>query len=430
MSVTARVLSTYSADIFGVCSALYELGGLVVMHDASGCNSTYCTHDEPRWFDIDSMIYISALTEEDIIMGQDEKLIDDMVSAVEAAREEGHPPRFVALAGSPMPFMIGCDLPGVARAIGERTGLPALGLECGGIKDYTSGAGTALACLVDAFCIPAVLPAKRESIRRTLPYKCTINILGVTPLDFSINGNAARLTSFFEGNGFHVISSWAMDTTLDAISQAGLADVNVVVSATGLPAAQRLQAVYGTPYVAGIPIGGYAAELLDEVQKAAIAASILAGGISGGLGDMMGTGGDHAPMSPSHFTPRPDALRYVLECIVGSTTLDNVLIIGEAVFAHSLRRCLETDWGAHDVRVLCPLIETCGLLRPGDKHTDSEDEIIEAIRSSQAVIADPIYRRALTSNASTRFIDFPHEAYSGRMYRGKIPLFVASQGKQ
>ncbi|MBR5753288.1 MAG: hypothetical protein IKX83_02260, partial [Clostridia bacterium] len=40
----------YTSDLSGVCSALYELGGLLVMHDASGCNSTYATHDEPRWY--------------------------------------------------------------------------------------------------------------------------------------------------------------------------------------------------------------------------------------------------------------------------------------------------------------------------------------------------------------------------------------------
>ena len=53
MKQTARIISTYSADVMGVCSALFELGGMTVMHDASGCNSTYTTHDEPRWFDMD-----------------------------------------------------------------------------------------------------------------------------------------------------------------------------------------------------------------------------------------------------------------------------------------------------------------------------------------------------------------------------------------
>ena len=68
MKQVAALVSTYSSDEFGICSALYELGGMVVMHDASGCNSTYTTHDEPRWYDMDSMIYISAISEMEAIL--------------------------------------------------------------------------------------------------------------------------------------------------------------------------------------------------------------------------------------------------------------------------------------------------------------------------------------------------------------------------
>ena len=62
------------------------------MHDASGCNSTYNTHDEPRWYDIESMIYISGLIENDVILGNDEKLISDVI---EAAQETN--PKFIAI---------------------------------------------------------------------------------------------------------------------------------------------------------------------------------------------------------------------------------------------------------------------------------------------------------------------------------------------
>ena len=31
MKHVSRILSTYSADTFGVCSALYELGGMIVI---------------------------------------------------------------------------------------------------------------------------------------------------------------------------------------------------------------------------------------------------------------------------------------------------------------------------------------------------------------------------------------------------------------
>ena len=81
MRQSYRIIPVYTADVSGVCSALYELGGMTVMHDPSGCNSTYNTHDEIRWYDQDSLIYISGLTETDAIMGNDRKFIDDIVAA-------------------------------------------------------------------------------------------------------------------------------------------------------------------------------------------------------------------------------------------------------------------------------------------------------------------------------------------------------------
>ena len=47
MTFFSTLLPPYAADTSGVCSALYELGGMTVVHDASGCNSTYSTFDDP-----------------------------------------------------------------------------------------------------------------------------------------------------------------------------------------------------------------------------------------------------------------------------------------------------------------------------------------------------------------------------------------------
>ena len=84
MKRSYKIIPIYTADVSGVCSALYELGGMTVMHDPSGCNSTYNTHDEIRWYDKDSLIYISGLSEIDAVMGNDAKFINDIE---EAARE-------------------------------------------------------------------------------------------------------------------------------------------------------------------------------------------------------------------------------------------------------------------------------------------------------------------------------------------------------
>ena len=84
-----RIIPIYTADVSGVCSALYELGGMTVMHDPSGCNSTYNTHDEIRWYDQDSLIFISGLTDIDAIMGNDEKFLQDVEVLLCLAREAG-----------------------------------------------------------------------------------------------------------------------------------------------------------------------------------------------------------------------------------------------------------------------------------------------------------------------------------------------------
>ena len=82
-----RIIPVYTADVSGVCSALYELGGMVVMHDPSGCNSTYNTHDEIRWYEQDSLIYISGLTEIDAVMGNDAKFVLDIKQAVRSKED-------------------------------------------------------------------------------------------------------------------------------------------------------------------------------------------------------------------------------------------------------------------------------------------------------------------------------------------------------
>ena len=53
-------IPVYTGDVSGFASALYELGGMLVIHDHLGCNSTYNTHDEVRWYDKEPDIYIGT----------------------------------------------------------------------------------------------------------------------------------------------------------------------------------------------------------------------------------------------------------------------------------------------------------------------------------------------------------------------------------
>lgn len=369
MKQTSAIISTYSADVFGVCSALFELGGMTVMHDASGCNSTYTTHDEPRWYDMDSMVYISGLSEMEAIMGDDEKLIGDIV---EAARDLH--PKFIAVAGTPIPTMTGFDFQAVARLIEERTGIPAFGFETTGMHTYVRGASMALEALAERFV---------ADTREKTP-EPSANILGLTPLDVSVNGTDGAIAAFLERSGFRVLSRWAMGSTLEELARAGAAHVNLVVSATGLAAAKVLQRRFGTPYVVGVPMGAeYSALVLGALQTAAA------------------TGENAFP--------------------VCDLTGGDTVILGEGVWAMSLASALELSTGL-PARVICTTEWEDPLPRQKDRVLQYEEEIAAALTGAKRIIADPLFRPICPEGAA--FIPLAAESFSGRIYRDRIPNLI------
>jgi hypothetical protein len=361
---TSGFISTYSADTFGVCSALFELGGMVVMHDASGCNSTYTTHDEPRWYDMDSMVYISGLTEIEAIMGDDAKLIADIT---EAAKELS--PRFIAIVGTPIPAMTGFDFDAASAVITAETGIPAYGFKTTGMRSYIYGAGEAFLRIADCMVNRNITRSENQSV----------NILGLTPLDFSINKSAESIIGHYAKKGYDIISTWAMGCTLEDMKKAGGAHMNLVVSETGLPAAVRLKELFGTPYSVGVPVGGEDIDITDmypagdpEKNRSAV--------FSSGDGDV------------------------------------KVLIIGEGVSSKSLAKYLNIKTG----RSVASLTAT-------DLSEDEISETINGYKNLETVIADPLFKPLCKSYGDEKgmsFVSLPHEAFSGRLYRKDIPDLI------
>ena len=231
--------STYTADVSGVPSALYELGGMSIMHDASGCNSTYNTHDEPRYYDSKSMVFITGLSEMEAIMGDDQKLVNDIIKAAKELK-----PRFIAIAGTPIPMITGCDIEANARVIESETKIPTFGINTNGMHSYVEGAGEALLHYAKAFV--------KKNVKKK---KNSVNILGATPIDFSVNGQIESIKKFLESNGIKVISNFALGCNIDEMANAGEASVNLVVSSVGIKVAEYLQNEFDTPYIVGVPYG-------------------------------------------------------------------------------------------------------------------------------------------------------------------------------
>ena len=414
-----RIIPIYTADVSGVCSALYELGGMTVMHDPSGCNSTYNTHDEIRWYEEDSLIFISGLTEIDAIMGNDEKFIHDIEEAASELK-----PRFIALASSPIPYMNGTDFPAIAEVTEQDTGIPTFAVPTNGMHDYVRGAGMALEAIAEHFVLPKS-HAEDVSNKNTEEKgrNRLVNLLGVTPLDFGPLDHAETMKRSLEQYGWQINSMWAMGDSLDQLSKSADAAVNVVVSSVGLRAAKVLQRKFGTPYVVGAPVGCFT-EKLSEAMEAVVSSA------KGFAASEIEKNAQTRHLSETEAAQEPAdnvvyaACRKVSENLQDANKAEEntrhqaeITLIGEPVTMGSLAAAIELQYG-RSVRVLCPLEETEGLLAPGDEAVCGEEMMEEKLKDAGIIAADPLYRPICPKDA--QFYELPHIAFSGRIYLKKI----------
>ena len=374
MKQIASRISIYSADTFGVCSALYELGGLCVMHDASGCNSTYNTHDEPRWYDFDSMVYISGISEMEAIMGDDQKFIDDIIYTAKELN-----PKFIALAGTPIPTMIGTDFKAIANIVENETKIPTFGFNTTGMNSYVSGAYKAFEALSKRFL--------KRNDKESGAEKSRVNILGATPLDFSINNSIKSTVDLLKENDFDVISTWAMGSTLEDIKDAGNADVNLVISYSGMGAAKYMYEKFNIPYIVGTPFGKeFAKKIVADLKEAIIT--------------------------------KENKISYINRKIDKNP---QITIVGESIMSESLAYAISTEKNK-TVNVISTLETDKNLLLEGDKLKIYEDDIEKELKNSKIIIADPLYRPICPLDSN--FISLPHEGFSGRIYRDEIPNLI------
>lgn len=374
MKQIASRISIYSADTFGVCSALYELGGLCVMHDASGCNSTYNTHDEPRWYDFDSMVYISGISEMEAIMGDDQKFIDDIIYTAKELN-----PKFIALAGTPIPTMIGTDFKAIANIVENETKIPTFGFNTTGMNSYVSGAYKAFEALSKRFL--------KRNDKESRAEKSRVNILGATPLDFSINNSIKSTVDLLKENDFDVISTWAMGSTLEDIKNSVNADVNLVISYSGMGAAKYMYEKFNIPYIVGTPFGKeFAKKIVVDLKEAIIT--------------------------------KENKISYINRKIDKNP---QITIVGESIMSESLAYAISTEKNK-TVNVISTLETDKNLLLEGDKLKIYEDDIEKELKNSKIIIADPLYRPICPLDSN--FISLPHEGFSGRIYRDEIPNLI------
>jgi len=377
MNQTARIISIYAADTSGVCSALYEYGGMVIIHDASGCNSTYTTHDEPRWYDKKSMVFISGLTEKDAVMGNDDKFIEDII--ISAAKLK---PAFIALCASPLPAMIGTDLEAIAYAVESMTNIPSFSIKTNGMQSYLSGCDKAFLEIAKK-----MIKGKREGKKgkKDTPGKLRVNLLGVTPLDFPKKESVESLKGFINDSGFELNACVSVDTDLEELKKLPFGDVNLLLSSSSKLLADHLYDNYQIPYVKGVPYGIAYAKKIKEMLKKSADERIIINGCE-----------DHRRSG-------------------------DVAILGESIQSTSLACALLLDHG-----IKANVLETVGegdlsVLKPFDLSCDDEKILEDELKKYTTIIGDPLFKPICEEK---RFIDLPHEAFSGRCFTKNSPDLI------
>ena len=379
--------STYTADVSGVCSAMYELGGMTILHDPSGCNSTYTTHDEPRWYDSKSLMFVSGLDEMTAVMGDDSVLIRDAVRAAADLK-----PRFITLCGASIPHIISFDFKGVARLIERETGIPVLPVATDGLRSYISGAGLAFREWIRRFGDPE--DAGREDAgqkdaglaERLRQYG--VNLLGVTPIDFSRQEIVDAMKQAFTDAGIPVNTCFAMGDSFETLTGVYRGVVNVVVSSAGRIPARFMKGAAGIPFVEGLPLGR---EMTDRLLAA-----------------VRETAADRKDRRIFEDTEAG-----VPDTGAGARVPDGagILVIGEEIFSRTLAAALGAE-----------------ALWPSTDEGLDEDILMEKVNAARLVIGDPLFRTVLR-NPETKFSEFPHEGYSGRIFRDRIPVFTGRDFK-
>ena len=363
-------LPPMAPDYSGVCSALYELGGMSVIHDASGCTGNYTGFDEPRWYDNQRLVFCSGLRELDAVLGDDQKLINKVIMAAEDLK-----PEFITVLGSPVPMIIGSDFTGIATEIENMTNIPSLGFDTTGLNYYDIGVSKAYLQLAKRFVKSC--DTKEEK---------TVNILGATPLDYSINENITDLMALLERNGYKVNACWSMHSTLEAIKETTKAEMNIVISVSGLELARYLEKHYQMPYITTVPVGKSGEARLVEALKAG-----------------------------------QEQVDEVTEAT--TETQKRVLIIGEQILSNSLRAYLKDEYQMNQVDVATLFELDKKLARKEDIDIESELHLIKVLKEDRydVVIGDPLFKQLLPSYSKAEFIELPHVAVSSRLYWDNSP---------
>ena len=438
-----------AGDYSGAAGVLFGLDCLVVLVDAGCCTRNYTEYDEPRWARRRKTAFSAQLRTLEAVLGDEERIVEQ---TAEGVHELGV--SCAALLGTPVPAVTGMNLPGIARDVEDRAGVPVLGIETCGFETYERGASRAFKALVSRFARASEATAARDEAA-----SLRVNVLGLTAQDFMGEAGMQACLSWLQEAGLEIAFSTAGSYTLDDVAATGQADASVVVAWSGLAAARELQQRCGVSYVVGRPwctedarvlaelvrkaAGGETqsgplcmwneereatisvAELADSLEaaatgEAAIGTPKTTPDVTTGAAEAVGS--TTASMSkPACTAPADEDIHETADPTLAPATLSPILLIGEQVAMCSLRMHVRAALAqaslSAPVVVATRFSADSALAEPGDLSEIGERELIAWAHKNPEFtwVGDPLFER-IPAFAGHGAAILPHEATSSTLY--------------
>ena len=350
-----RFLSPMAPDQSGAAAVLYDMDCITVICDAGGCTGNICGFDEPRWQEKPGAVFSAGLRDMDAILGRDDRLVEKLADA--AKRVDAS---FTAIIGTPVPAVIGTDYKALTRMMEKECGMPAIAVECTGTRLYEEGASETYLTLFRRF---AARVENAETKKETeISGKKIAGILGMTPLDISLRDGRPYFTSSKRYQIYDEIYTYGMGSGFEAVKNAANVSETILVSPSGLKAAQFLEKKFGIPYRWDYPFIG-------------------------------------------------ESLSRKLTALAGR----RVLIVHQQTAASAAREQIE-EAGASDVNCATWFLQPEELKREGDLRLETEAQFAELCREGgyDAIVGDPEFLRAARMlGYQGNLVEFPHFAVSG-----------------
>ena len=351
-------------DFSSICALLQSWDLHNYLATAGGCGG--CMEPLPDYGEF--RLRHSRLNDVQVALGCDELL---EAGIAEDAAASGK--MTTAIIGATALTMTGLDYQGLAHSLNNKgvnsVFLPANGFDpgpCGGTEAFLRLGKTMLK------------PAQRQPDR--------VNILGYDPLVFL---SQAKLAHGIEHMARRSLDCYILGSRGDEdVKQASGAALNWVVSAEGLPLARYMEAQFGVPWLAGIPVGKYA---------------------------ML-----HWRKRVNELTGRDDEEIDLPETAPLRTSQPRVLLIGEPMLTGSMAASLKNDLGLS--RVERYVYDPHGQLRqlyekdfPELAYFADREALEALLQDADAWIADPLYRESV-GEAGALFVPVPEPLISGSRF--------------